>query len=154
MQIPFPDSDAAAPGNLSRYESELPDPATAIGEERLCQSNRVLNHIAKAIVTRTAIERSHTRERDAETHNVREMLLAFSDEPFGFNKSRDSMRFGLEQSLMGLARESREAEKAFWGEIWTVSTELLKTMEEHERFERRSQMIGTEPAQKMPARIP
>lgn len=80
-------------------------------------------------------------------------IASFRDEIMGMNQQRDSMRWGLEQSLMALSREDRDAQLAFWQDLWGLSKDLLATMAEQERTQRRKSLMQVSP-QSVPTRIP
>lgn len=140
------------PSKLTRYV-ETYDPLEHLQMDKINQSDRVLNHTVKAMITRLALERSQNREREDESQKVGNLLINFKEEPFGLNQSRDNMRWSLEQNLMALSRDSRTAQLAFWNDMWTISRELLTCMETHEKQNRRSSMIRM-PVYAMDPRIP
>jgi hypothetical protein len=153
LNMPF-DKYAAPPAdtNFTRYLQD-DDPLERIQQEKAGQSDRVLTHTVKAMITRLALERSQNREREDEASNVGNLLVNFTDEPFGHNQARDGMRWSLEQNMMALSRESRTAQLAFWNDMWTLSRELLTCMETHEKQNRRSSMVRL-PVYSMDPRIP
>ncbi len=147
------------PGYKNENESSLInrniyfDPLSDMQHEKIDQADRLLNHTAKALLTRTSLERSHSRERDDEISQVRNHLAQFSDMPFGVNQARDGMRWSMEQNLMALSREDRQAQMSFWNDLWTMSRELLTCVDSHEKLNRRKNMMNP-PVIEMMSQIP
>ena len=140
LNLPIQKYAESIPGG-SVSQIPLPiDPVEAMQNEKIGQSDRLLHHTAKAILTRTALEREQSRNRAEEMQIVRNHCVQFDDEPFGMNKERDSMRWSLEQNLIALGREERAAQLSFWNDIWTISRELLTCMNENEKQNRRRSM--------------
>lgn len=121
------------------------DPLVEMQSEKIDQSDRLLNHTAKAILTRTTLERAQARQRSEEAQVIGNHLVQFDEEPFGMNQLRDKMRWSLEQNLMALSREDRTAQLAFWNDLWTLSRELLTCLNEHEKWSRRWRLWDPKP---------
>lgn len=77
--------------NESEPANPLPmldfDPVEAMHHEKIGQSDRLLNHTSKALLTRTALERAQSRGRQEDIQTVRNHLVQFCEEPFGNNHS-------------------------------------------------------------------
>jgi hypothetical protein len=125
-----------------QYEEQQPaiaefDPLQVMHNEKIGQADRMLDHTAKALLTRIAIEREQRRSREEDLSRVRNHLIEFEDTPVGINQQRDSVRFSLEQNLMALSREERQAQISLWNDIRAISNEMLAQSETAESVQRR-----------------
>ncbi len=117
------------------------DPLSILHHEKIGQSDRLLDHTAKALLTRVSLEREQSRSRQYDVQRVRNHLIQFDDEPFGINQARDSMRWSLEQNLIALSREDRQGQLSFWQDVHNLSKDLLSNMESAESVKRRNALI-------------
>lgn len=127
--------------NQQQPTSQHFDPLLDLQNEKTDQSDRLLHHTVKALLTRVSLERNHYSARKEEMQKVSTHTASFRDEIMGMNQQRDSMRWSLEQSLMALSREDRGAQLAFWNDIQNLSKDLLTLMSEQEKTQRRNTLM-------------